>query len=243
MGLEQIRIVLVEPLYGGNLGSVCRAMANMGLATLRVVNPNTDMNWEDARKMSCHAKHVLESREIYTDFAAAIADCVMVVGTSGLAGLYRQHAQTPRMVASEVLSMSEKGPVAYVFGREDNGLSNEELALCHRVVQIPTHAVTPSLNLAQAVLLCCYELFMLGGDYTPPVEKSPFADSTSRERMFSIWNDLLLDIGFMKEDKADHMMQGIRRVMARGALTRDDVQIMMGVARQMQWAAKNGYPR
>ncbi len=242
MGLEQIRIVLVEPLYGGNLGSVCRAMANMGLAELRVVNPSTDMNLEDARKMSCHARHVLEGRRLYEDFSSAIADCVFVVGTSGLEGLYRQHAVPPRAVVPELLRFSDAGPVAYVFGREDNGLTNEELAMCHRIVQIPSHAATPSLNLAQAVLLCCYEVFVVGGDYEPPVEKSPFADSASRERMFSIWNDLLLDIGFMKEDKADHMMQGIRRVMARGALTRDDVQIMMGVARQMQWAAKHGDP-
>jgi len=240
MGLEQINIVLVGPLYGGNLGSVCRAMANMGLCELRVVNPDPELNWEDARKMACHARHVLDHHKTYNDLSSAIADCIMVVGTSGLTGLYRQHAKAPRMIAPELLSMSERGAVAYVFGREDNGLSNDELALCHRIVQIPTHAITPSLNLAQAVLLCCYELFLVGGTYDAPVEKSPFAESAQRERMFSIWHDLLLDIGFMKEDKADHMMQGIRRVMARGALTRDDVQIMMGVARQMQWAARNG---
>ena len=240
MGLEQVKVVLVGPLYGGNLGSVCRAMANMGLHELRVVGPDEELNWGNARKMACHAGHVLENRKTFDDLSSAIADCVMVVGTSGLSGLYRSHAQAPRKVATEVLSVSEKGPVAYVFGREDNGLTNQELALCHRVVQIPTHAVTPSLNLAQAVLLCCYELFLVGGDYAPPEEKSAYAESVQRERMFSIWYDLLLDIGFMKEDKAEHMMQGIRRVMARGALTHDDVQIMMGIARQMQWAARNG---
>ncbi|MFU8780188.1 MAG: RNA methyltransferase [Kiritimatiellia bacterium] len=240
MGLEQVRIVLVGPLYGGNVGAVCRAMANMGLADLRVVTPSPELDLQEARMMACHAGHVLDGRQIHDDLAAAIADCVLVVGTSGLAGLYRQHARTARGVAPELLSFSENGPVAYVFGREDNGLTTEELALCHRIVQIPSHAETPSLNLGQAVLLCCYELFMVGGDYAPPVEKSPPAESALRERMFSIWYDLLLDIGFMKEDKATHMMQGIRRVMGRGALTKDDVQIMMGVARQMRWAAQNG---
>ena len=240
MGLEKVCIVLVGPLYGGNLGSVCRAMANMGLADLRLVAPSPDMDVSEARMMACHAQHVLDCRKVFDTFAEAIADCVLVVGTSGLAGLYRQHACSARDVASEVLSVAEQGSVAYVFGREDNGLNNTELAMCHRIVQIPTHAETPSLNLAQAVLLCSYELFLQGGDYEPPTEKSPFAESMLRERMFSIWHELLLDIGFMKEDKAEHMMQGIRRVMARGALTRDDVQIMMGVARQMQWAARNG---
>jgi tRNA/rRNA methyltransferase len=240
MGLAQVRIVLVSPLYGGNVGAVCRAMANMGLADLRLVAPSSDLDWQEARMMACHAGHVLDARTVFDDLASAIADCVFVVGTSGLAGLYRQHARTPRDVADEFLSFSDRGAVAYVFGREDNGLTTEELGMCHRIVQIPSSAATPSLNLAQAVLVCCYELFMRGGDYAPPVEKSPAAESELRERMFSIWYDLLLDIGFMKEDKADHMMQGIRRVMGRGALSRDDVQIMMGVARQMRWAARHG---
>ena len=240
MGLEQIRVVLMGPLYGGNVGSVCRAMANMGLADLRLVDPSPELNWDEARMMACHAQHVLNGHVVHADLASALADCVMIAGTSGKSGLYRQHARTARSVAPELLAMSEPGPVAYVFGREDNGLSNEELALCHRVVQIPTHALTPSLNLSQAVLLCCYELFLVGGDYVPLTEKSPLAEGELRERMFSIWEGLLLDIGFMKPDKAGHMMQGIRRVMGRGALTCDDVHIMMGVARQMRWAARHG---
>jgi len=240
MGLAQIRVVLVGPLYGGNVGAVCRAMANMGLTDLRLVAPSPDLDWDEARMMACHAGHVLAGRQVHADLAGAVADCVMIAGTSGKDGLYRQHARTAREVAPELLALAAQGPVAYVFGREDNGLSNAELQLCQRVVQIPTHAQTPSLNLSQAVLLCCYELFLAGGDYLPPVEKSPLAEGQLRERMFAIWESLLLDIGFMKPDKADHMMQGIRRVMGRGALTSDDVRIMMGVARQMGWAARQG---
>ncbi len=237
MGLENVRVVLVGPLYGGNVGSVSRAMANMGLQDLVLADAG-ELDWEEARMMACHARHVLDGRRTFATLADAVADCSLVIGTSARAGLYRQHARPPREMAREALSFSEAGKVALVFGREDNGLSNDELALCSRIVQIPTHAQTPSLNLSQAVLICCYELFLCGGDYEPPVEKSDWAVSESRERMFGIWRDLLLEIGFMKADKADHMMQGIRRVMGRGALTDDDVQIMMGVARQMQWAAR-----
>ncbi len=235
MGLENIRVVLVGPLYGGNVGSVCRAMANMGLEDLVLVAPEV-VNWNEARMMACHAHHVLDGRRVFPTLAEAVADCALVVGTSAKEGLYRQHAQAPRALAPDMLSVSEVGNVALIFGREDNGLSNDEMALCGQIIKIPTHARTPSLNLSQAVLLCCYELFVRGGDYEPPLEKSALAETALRERMFGIWREVLLDIGFMKEDKADHMMQGFRRVMGRGAISEDDVRIMMGVARQMHWA-------
>jgi tRNA/rRNA methyltransferase len=126
--------------------------------------------------------------------------------------------------------------VALVFGREDKGLSNEELALCSRVIQIPTSDSYVSLNLSQAVMVCCYEIFTATGMYEPPEEKSPLAESELRERMFDMWRELLLKIGFMDHSKSSHMMQGFRRIMGRGALTEDDVRIMMGVARQTDWA-------
>jgi len=135
--------------------------------------------------------------------------------------------------------MSSGGRVALVFGREDNGLSNDELALCTHIIQIPTTKEYTSINLAQAAMICCYELFVASGVYEGQQEKSEPATSELRERMFAIWRDTLLGIGFMKEDKADHMMFGLRRVLSRGAFTIDDVHIMMGVARQLEWATRN----
>lgn len=235
MGLENIRVVLVEPLYGGNIGSVCRAMANTGLGALTLVNPKPfDMG--EARQMACHSLPVLDGRRECETLAEAVADCSLVVGTSAREGLYRQHARTPREWAPLVLDSAANAGVALVFGREDKGLSNEELELCNRIIRIPTATDCSSLNLSQAVLICCYELFVLSGVYTPPVEKSEPAATALRERMFAIWRELLLEIQFMEPHKADHMMQGIRRLMGRGAQTEDDVRIMMGIARQTQWA-------
>ncbi len=161
------------------------------------------------------------------------------MGTSARTGLYRQHARTPREWAPVVLEDTERGRVALVFGREDKGLTNDELALCSRIIQIPTTDTYTSLNLAQAVMVCCYEIFAATDTYEPPEEKSALAPNELRERMFGIWRDLLLEIGFMESNKADHMMQGFRRVMGRGAQTEDDVRIMMGVARQSEWAIAN----
>ena len=238
MGLVNIRVVLVEPLYSGNVGSVCRAMGNNGLSALTLVNPRP-IDFGEARKMACHAKHILEGRQECETLAEAIADCSLVVGTSAREGLYRQHAKSPRDWAPVILDAAQQRPVALVFGREDKGLSNDELALCNRIVQIPTDPDCSSLNLSQAVLICAYEIFLLAGIYEPPIEKSEPATSQLRERMFDIWRELLLKIGFMEADKAEHMMQGIRRLMGRGAQTEDDVRILMGIARQTEWAVEH----
>jgi len=236
MSLDNIRIVMVNPIYGGNVGSVCRAMANMGISDLALVSPMA-LNMEEARKMACHSTPILESRTEFATLAEAVTDCGAVMGTTARAGLYRQHARTPREWAPKAIEVARTGKVALVFGREDNGLSNEELAVCTQIIQIPTTDEFKSLNVSQAVLICCYEIFIANGTYEPLMEKSPEAPSEVRERMFEMWRETLLDIGFMKDDKADHMMQGIRRIFSRGTLTVDDVRILMGIIKQARWAA------
>ena len=240
MNLDNIRVVLVHPLYGGNVGSVCRAMTNMGLSDLALVDPQR-LNMSEARMMACHAIHILEDRSEFPSLADAVADCGAVMGATARTGLYRQHAKTPREWAPKALEVTKTGRVALVFGPEDNGLANEDLALCTQIMQIPTTEEFSSLNLAQAVMVCCYEIFVAAGLYEGPEEKSEEAPSDLRERMFALWHDTLLDIGFMKDDKAEHMMLGLRRILSRGVLTVDDVKILMGIARQSAWAARNAY--
>lgn len=234
--LSQVRVVLVSPMFGGNVGSICRAMGNMGAQDLAIAAPRT-LDLKEARMMACHADSILESRTEYPSLADAIADCGMVIGTTARVGLYRQHARTAREWAPTVFAEAARGTrIALIFGPEDKGLSNEDLAMCTHILRIPTTQAYSSLNLSQAVLVCLYEIFVASEQFEPQSEKSELATSDLRERMFSIWRELLLRVGFMDHQKADHMMLGIRRVMARGALTFDDVNIMMGVARQTEWA-------
>ena len=96
-----------------------------------------------------------------------------------------------------------------------------------------------SINLAQAVLITCYELFTASGTYQPPHEKAPPAPQAQKEQMMKNWRTMLLDIGFMGDDQADHMMQGVHRIFSRGVFTKDDAAIMLGVARQALWAHHN----
>jgi len=237
---SNLRIVLVAPLYGGNIGSCCRAMSNMGLGDLAIVTPQETVNWKEAEIMAVHARAILESRKTCATLEEAVADCVAVVGTTALRGLYRQHCKSPREWAPDLAALSERGKVAIVFGREDKGLFNEEIALCTHLVQIPSDAAYTSLNLAQAVLILCYELFLVQGQYEPVHEKSDLAPNRMKEQLMKMWRAYLLDIGFMSDETADHMMAGLQRIFSRGVLTTDDTQIMMGVTRQGTWAFRNG---
>ena len=239
--LDHIRIVLVSPLYGGNLGSVCRAMNNMGLSDLAVVAPREGMNLEDARRMACHSQHILDQRRVFATAAEAVADCGLVAATSAREGFYRDHARTPRDWAPRLLQVAMDAPVAILFGREDSGLSNEEVALATQIIRIPSSEACPSINLAQAVMLCAYELYTAAGVFEPPEERHPEAPSELRERMFAKYRETLLKIGFMQPDTADHMMMGLRRIFSRGPLTVADCRILMGIAHQASWACDYGW--
>ncbi|MGI5868646.1 MAG: RNA methyltransferase [Kiritimatiellia bacterium] len=241
MSLDNIRIVLVGTLYGGNVGSACRAMSNMGIRHLRLVAPDAAIDWAEAEKMAVHADDVLAARETFATLDEAVADCIAAVGTTARRGLYRQHALSPRETAAAVAPLAATGPVAIVFGREDSGLDNAEVACCTHLVQIPT-AEYSSLNLAQAVMVMVYELFLVAGQYEPVQEKSPPASVALRSRLVSTWREYLGEIGFMEPDMADHMMAAFSRIFSRGALTEDDVRILLGVVRQSRWAV-NHSPR
>lgn len=236
--LDNIRIVLTGTLYTGNVGSACRAMANMGISHLRLAAPNLQNSWDEGEKMAVHATGIMNAREEFPTFEEAVADCIAVVGTTARGGLYRQHVKTPRESAPGILELAAQGPVAVVFGREDKGLLNEEIAQCTHLLRIPVHEGYTSINLSQAVLITCYELFAASGQYVPPHEKAPPAPQAQKMQLMKNWAQMLCKIGFMKEIQTDHFMQGFHRVFSRGVFSRDDAALMLGVARQAAWAAE-----
>jgi tRNA/rRNA methyltransferase len=237
--LDNIRIVLVDPKYAGNIGSVCRVMMNMGITDLALVAPGEHLDWEEARKLAYKAEELLDRIKIFQTLEAAVADCTVVAGTSARTGFYRDHGMTPREIAPVVLDSAAHHQTALVFGREDKGLFNEELAVCTHIINIPSSELYRSLNLSHAVMVCCYELFLLadGRDYVPPVERSPEAGGALRERLFEVWSAMMLETGFCEEEKLEHMMLGLRRIFSRGKLTENDVRILLGLATQSRWVA------
>ncbi len=238
--LDNIRVVLVEPIFGGNIGSVCRAMNNNGITDLAIVNPRPTTDWDDARKLACNAKAQLDARKEFKTLKEALADCTVVAGSSARTGFYRDTAHSPRQFAPIALNSAKDHKIALVFGREDKGLLNEELALCTHIIQIPSSEQYTSLNLSHAVMVCCYELFTAAEVFQPSEEKAEEANSELRERMFATWREMMIQTEFTHEQKLEHMMMGLRRIFSRGKLTVPDVKILMGLAKQSIWAATQG---
>lgn len=214
-------------------------MMNMGLSDLAIVNPRENFNEDEMRRMALTAVSIYEQRKTFDTLTEAVADCTAVGATSARVGFYRDQAYTINEAAPKLLEQAAAGPVALVFGPEDAGLNNDDLKIATHIVRIPSTDEYMSLNLSQAVMVCAYEMFQAAAVFEPPEEISPDAPIELRERMFTQWRETLLDIGFFKEDKSEHMMMGLRRILTRGKFTVNDAKIMIGIARQSQWAAKN----
>ncbi|MBI4490233.1 MAG: RNA methyltransferase [Deltaproteobacteria bacterium] len=237
--LENIRIVLVEPRGSGNIGSVARAMKNMGLKDLAIVGGGrTKSFW--ARAMAVHAGEILKGSRRFSTLREAVADCSLVVGTTCRGGLYRGHSQAPREVAPRIVSAAGSGKAALVFGPEDHGLNNRDLKYCQWLVTIPAHPDYPSLNVAQAVMICLYEIY-LAGLKKAPREMIARAPAESIERLFDRMRRSLLKIGFLDSQNPEHILLALRRILGRAGLEERDVHILIGLFRQMEWYAEKGW--
>lgn len=239
MSLSNFRVVLLRPKGSANVGSVARAMKNMGLSDLALVQPAlTDRFWSEA--MAVHAEDVLRAHRACESLADATADCGVVVGTTAHDGPYRAGACSPRAAAAELVSAARSNRIALVFGPEDHGLSNEDLKLCHRLLTIPTDSAYPSLNLAQAVMVCCYELFLAAS--APGAAATAIAPAQHTGFVFQRLQEALLEIGFLKPDNAEHVMYSIRRMLGAAQMDDRDVSIWLGIARQIEWYANHPNP-
>jgi tRNA/rRNA methyltransferase len=231
-----IAIVLVEPQSPGNIGMACRAMKNMGFTQLRIVN-GCDRFHPESLKFAVAARDLLESANLFPDLASAIADCTLTVGTTRRHGKYRQEILLPEEVARRL--MVQAAPdcrAAVVFGREDNGLTTEELSLCRWHATIPTSAEYGSLNLAQSVLLFCYEL-QKASDSTVETRMPEMAASSEMESLFEHLHLCMKKIGFLNEQNPEHIMLSLRRIFFRANLESREVTVLRGMLTQIDWAS------
>ncbi|HWP58266.1 MAG TPA: RNA methyltransferase [Candidatus Acidoferrales bacterium] len=237
--LANIRVVLVEPKGSGNIGSVARAMKNMGVSDLALVgNARPRSFW--ARAMAVHARDILAAAKRYASLREAVADCGLVIGTTCRPGLYRSHSRAPREVAPEIVAAARAHKTALVFGPEDRGLSNHDLKHCQWLITIPTHEDYPSLNVAQAAVICLYEIFLAALGETPK-EAVARAPAESVERLFDRMQRTLLQIGFLDPQNPDHLMLALRRLFGRAGLEERDVRILSGLFRQIEWYLEGGW--
>jgi tRNA/rRNA methyltransferase len=242
MALADCRVVLVRPEVPGNLGATARVMRNMGLAELVLVAPAADPADSRARRLSTHGEAILRQARRVPDLDTAVADCLLVVGTSArVGGLVRGLAAgPPRAVMPRLAEVLADGPAALVFGPERTGLTNAEVVRCHELVHVPTDPAYLSLNLAQAVAICLYELRAAwldrGGEPAAAEPPAPFAE---QERMFGRLREALEAIHFLYGPKADALMHALRHLLVRARPTRREVELLFGLARQVRWFADN----
>ncbi len=236
MNLSNVSVVLVEPQGPLNIGSVCRAMMNFGFSDLRLVNPSADHLCDDARRMAVKASRLLQQARVYDHLEAALDDCQYALGTTRRFGKYREDFLHPDQAGRMLLPLTEKGRVALVFGREDKGLLTAELDLCQRFITIPTRDELPSMNLAQAVSLCLYEVARAAGEESGKTSgRKKLANGKVLEGMYRHMRKTLLDIGFLDPQNPDHILHSFRRIFGRAGLNEREVRILHGLWSRIDW--------
>ncbi len=232
--LENIRIVLVGVTHAGNIGAVARVMKNMGLRKLELVSSADCGPDSDAFAMASGAYEIVENSRKANDLATALQDTIISVGASGRLGGKRINAGTPAELIPKLMERSANGAVAFVFGRESRGLTNEELKLCAHQMIIPTDSKFASMNIAHAVAVTTYEIFKIASQ---PVgfqaKKMRPASGKAREDMFEHIETVLLKAGFLNPSNPLLMMRDIRRILNSADMDDRDVKIIRGLFRKI----------
>jgi tRNA/rRNA methyltransferase len=232
------RVVLVRPQFAGNVGATARVMRNMGLEQLVLVAPEASLDDRQARQLSTHGEEILDRARIVADLGEAVADCVLVVGTSARTGkLIRGQSGPPEAIMPHVVAALQGGPTALVFGPETNGLTNAEIARCHHLIHIPADPGYAALNLAQAVAICLYVLRREWSTAGQPTDVHTPAEFAEQERMFEHLRGALEEIHFLYGPKAEPLMHALRHMIGRAQPTEMEVGVLFGLARQIRWFA------
>ncbi len=259
--LSVVRIVLVEPAGALNVGSVARVMKNMGLTQLVLVNPQCDPLGEEARQMAVHATDLLEAATQVQTLPEALQGCQRAIATTARERAADTPLQSPRQGLPWLLETPAPNvlpyPGALIFGPEDRGLNNVELNYAQRFVRIPSNPAYPSLNLAQAVAVCSYELYQLALTASPtgaiapsvtvstPLASTPLVEGPNPaaldvlEGYFQQLESLLLKIEYLYPHTASSRMEKFRRLYKRAAPSELEVAMLRGILSQVEWALRS----
>jgi tRNA/rRNA methyltransferase len=242
---DRVVVVLVRARNPNNIGAVARAMHDFGFRHLRVVNEYA-VPFETARS-AVDASEVLAAAAEFDSVASAVADCTLVVGTTAVGERALQHRLYVLPEASEKIGQElgrEGGRVALLFGSEKTGLSNDEMSHCHWLLTIPMEQHEevrhPSMNLGQAVAVCLYELVRARGSVVTMGGGDSAAIAADAERLTALLTDVLEETGYTKRHPANCDEGRIRRLVLRMGVVANDVQVWMGILRQILWRVRGG---
>ena len=233
--MDQITVVLVRPQGDGNVGQVARAMKNFGANRLKLVQP-CEVDTEFCRQMASKSYEIVERAERHDTLQGALAGSQYVVGATRRIGKNRPRTLASRELPDWLLPKLTGGQqAAIVFGNEVSGLDNQELDLCHDLVEIETDPAHHSLNLAQAVLLLLYELFSQALEERPESIKHQPAKHSIMERLFAHMRRMYLEVGFLNPENPEAVMRALRRLYGRAAPNDREVRILRGILNDTEW--------
>ncbi|WP_216910058.1 RNA methyltransferase [Synechococcus sp. CCY 0621] len=239
------KLVLVEPAGPLNVGSVARLCRAYGIEELRLVAPRCDPLSDEARLMAVKGLPLLQQARLFPTLAAALADCGRVVATSGRPEGEPLPLEDPDDALAWLLASDPVLPSALVFGREDRGLSNDELLQAGRLLQIPTPTPHGSLNLSHAVAVVLHDLHRLARQAPAPAVAAVAEAPCPRgvlEAMLSDAEELLLEVGFLLPHTAHARMAKLRALLQRGQVSAPEVALLRGLVCQLRWASRRPFP-
>jgi TrmH family RNA methyltransferase len=228
--MPRLRIVLVEPREAGNVGAVARVMKNFGFEELWIVGEHPELlpvsSW-----WASGADDVLAAAHYAPTLHDAVADAHLTVATTSMRGRTTPVSFTARTLRERFSTLTGEQTLALVFGREDHGLTRDELLLCQHTAAVPTNGRSPVMNLAQSAGVFCYELT----DISSASAGRELPDAAAIERLHQHARALLLAVGFLWTDNPDHIYDDLRNLVARADLDAREAKIVLGIIRQIEW--------
>lgn len=236
MNLSNIDIVMVGTTHPGNIGAAARAMHNMCISNLVLVNPQCPVG-EIAYARASGADAILDNMRKAESLQEALQDCNLVIATSARIRSLTWPDLTMDGMAQKIFNLNDQSRAALVFGREHSGLTNEELQLCNYMVNIPTNTEFSSLNVASAIQVLCYEIFKISGKQSGDQhveQQEPTATSQELEGYFQHLEQVMTATEFLDAENPGLLMQRLRRIYHRLELSKTEVNILRGILSSVQ---------
>lgn len=240
--LNNIHIVLVEPKNPGNIGSVARAMKNMGIGHLRLIKPVDFRDNVEQKKLGYQSQDITKNAKEYSTLGEALSDISLVFLATSKKGKWKRDFVSPSQAAGLIVPRLSKEKVAVIFGREDSGVTIDESQLANTCIEIPSAISYPSLNLSQAVMVIVYEIFKtyMGASIEPTYPK--MAEKKSFLRLIdNIW-DLMQDLEIREDDKG-LFHRSLKRAINRTRWTNADIAVFDRACKQVRWYMENRPPK
>ncbi|MBT3145012.1 tRNA (cytosine(32)/uridine(32)-2'-O)-methyltransferase TrmJ [Neptunomonas phycophila] len=231
--LSNVRIVLINTFHPGNIGAAARAMKNMGLTNLWLVDPQ-EYPHPEADSRAAGAKDVLDAATVVNTLEEAIADCQMVVGTSARSRTFDLPIQDARTCAKQVIEEAPNGNIAIVFGRETMGLLNEEIQMCNYHVYIPANPEYPVLNVAQAIQLLCYEVWVASQDETIKTTDYEYPRQKEMTLFYTHLETVLRTTQFLIPQHEGRAMAKLKRYFNRTRPEKAELGMLRGILSSVQ---------